>query len=153
MNASLSDLKDIQLPADISVWPPAPGWTLLLLVLLTAGLGLWLLTHPKYTRYKQRRTALKKLRDIQATLDTDPQVAAQALSVLVRQCALIAYPRQDVASLTGTAWLTFLDETGKTSEFTQGLGAVMAETPYRADVHLVNPTLVTLIKQWIKRNV
>ena len=36
-------LKDIHLPPEIGIWPPAPGWwVLLILVLAVIGLSIWL---------------------------------------------------------------------------------------------------------------
>ena len=46
------------------------------------------------------------------------------MSVLLRRLALMRFPRQHVAALTGNAWLRFLDESGGNGRFTARAGPV-----------------------------
>lgn len=153
-------LLDIHLPGDPSWWPPAPGWWLL--ALLLTGLLVWALVWLRTQRKKRR-----KIRQISALLEPvlerlitqhDTHSVAE-LNTLLRQLALIRYPREDIASLTGKQWLTFLDRSGKTSGFSQGAGKVLAELPYQAQSSSASPlsesdakALVKLVRHWLKHS-
>src|SRR5262245_3171457 len=50
----------------------------------------------------------------------DSREVTSALALLVRRTALAAFPRQEVASLAGPAWLAFLDRSYGGHEFSQG---------------------------------
>ena len=69
--------------------------------------------------------------------------------MLIRRTCLARYPRADVAGLTGEAWLAFLDETGRTREFSTGAGRVLVSAPYqnRADTDV--DALVGVTTKWL----
>jgi len=115
-------LEPVPEPAPISMWPQTIGWLWLSLIVLFAlgYIGYRLARYRRRTAY--RRAALAEL----ATYPDD-----NALALLIRRTALAAYPRARVASLSGRAWLSFLDRTGSGSSFTDGPGKSLATAPYR----------------------
>jgi len=156
---SLDNLRDIVEPASIPWWPPAPGvWLLLALVVvwMVAGLVLWWV---HWRRRAYRRAGLRELRGIAARLGQAPERAAALvdLAALLKRVALVAYTREQVAALSGNAWLTFLDRTGGTTRFTGGPGAVLAEVSSRPglgaalDVTQVE-ALVATAQDWIRQH-
>jgi hypothetical protein len=75
----------------------------------------------------------------------------------LKRVALVAYAREQVAALSGNAWLTFLDRTGGTSRFTRGPGAVLAAVSSRPGLAAALDTaqvaaLVTTAQDWIQRH-
>ena len=156
---SLDNLRDIVEPASISWWPLAPGvWLLLGLVAvwLAAGLGLWWV---HWRRQAYRRAGLQELHEIAARLGHAPERAAALvdLAALLKRVALVAYAREQVAALSGNAWLTFLDRTGGTARFTQGPGAVLAEVSSRPGLGAtLDPkqvaALISTARDWIRRH-
>jgi hypothetical protein len=149
-------LKDIHMPASPALWPPAPGWwvlTLLILALLGwAGFQLY--------RYWQRRKFQREVLDVLDGLQRPraeeqlPRLFAD-ISILLRRVAMMKYPRKEVAELTGSRWTDFLDLHGGDGEYTNGVGRVLAEGPYArfADPGEVDvDALLSLARQWIKRN-
>ena len=147
----LLKLKDIHLPPPVSFWPPAPGWWILALLftlVLIFG-GLWLLRRHK--RRKPITEALKMLKELQIQFEKAPDELAllRSLSQLLRRLALTFYTNEQVASLHGTAWLDFLDKTGKTKEFTQGAGKVLGTVLYQQKAELEIDALFPLVKKWI----
>jgi Domain of unknown function (DUF4381) len=154
--ASLDRLHDIVVPDPTPWWPPAPGW------LWLAGLVLALLTLAtlaafiRWQKNRYRREALAELERLAAAASPAASGGlSSALSELLKRTALTAYPREDVATLTGPRWFAFLDSTGGTT-FSAGLGAAMeratylassAEPPYARDLELVRE-----VRTWIRRH-
>ena len=110
--ADLSNLRDLALPPDVSLWPPAPGWWIVAAAALAAATILSAAAVARYRRNAYRREALRQLDTV------DPG----GLSTVLKRTALAAWPREQVAALTGSAWLAFLDRTGRTTAFTDGAG-------------------------------
>src|SRR5215510_974212 len=156
---SLDNLHDIVEPASIPWWPPAPGvWLLLGLVAvwLATGLVLWWV---HWRRQAYRRAGLQELHGIAARLGHAPERAAALvdLAALLKRVALVAYAREQVAALSGNAWLTFLDRTGGTAQFTQGPSAVLAEVSSRPSLGSALDTaqvaaLVATARDWIRQH-
>ena len=145
-------LADIHLPAQPDWWPPAPGWWLLAALLLAA------LTHGviRALRWRKRRrqqqmidSTLAELRQQFARGET--QAAIAGLNRLLRALALMHFPREETASLTGEQWLAFLDRGAQTHDFSQGPGRVLGEGPYQthAPKDLDTDALLRLTRRWI----
>ncbi len=150
----LAQLRGYHLPEPVSWWPPAPGWWLLALLLSVAiGATLWLLL--AYRRSNAaRRTARRELQALKSThaAGGDDATLIRGLSRLLRRFALTRFPREQVAGLTGEAWLRFLDRYAADRAFTQGVGRALVEAPYRPDTPLPASELTALIERWIGGN-
>lgn len=145
-------LRDIHLPEPLGWWPPAIGWWLLLaLVLLLLG-GLYLI-HRRKHRITPARLALQALGTLENDAAIPPREKLQALSALMKRVALSSTaPRTDVASLTGAAWLQWLDETAGTTDFSQGPGRFLLDLPYRpAPTEAELADLSRLCREWLVR--
>jgi hypothetical protein len=156
MNPSASSalqLRDIHLPPAPSLWPPAPGWWLLaalsLALLIWVTVRLW----QRYRLQRQRRRILQALAELDRRYGAGQDAAfASEVSILLRRLALKQFPRDEVAALTGDAWLRFLDRHGGDGQFQQGPGAVLAEAPYAPDRTIDQTALRTLAERWIEQN-
>ena len=98
-STNLDRLHDLALPPEISWWPLAPGWIVLLA--LAALLLAWALDRSwrNWRSNAYRRAALAAL----------PSAAdAAAVAELLRRTALAIAPRDVVAPLSGHAWLDWL---------------------------------------------
>lgn len=143
-------IRGIQLPDGVSAWPPAPGWWLLMgLILLTIGAGVAV-----YRRRALRRAALCELEMLRRDFQSAGDCAALAagLSRLLRRVALTRARRTAVAGLRGEAWLGYLDRTGRTRGFSIGPGRVLCTLPYAGEGELDARALFFLTKRWIRRN-
>jgi hypothetical protein len=142
-------LRDIHLPDPVSWWPPAAGWWFVFAaaVLLIAG-AVWLVR--RWRRVTVAKLALRELDQLR----TDPTLPAaeklRRLSVLLRRAGLSAYPREDVAGLTGEAWLEWLDRPLGTPRFSQGAGRVLLDAPYRPAGEADMNELMALCRDWLK---
>lgn len=154
MNPSLEQLKDIHLPAEISWWPPAPGWWLVLLLVVSLLVGLqryWRYRSGKKCLQRQSQKALSNIRDEWRRHQDARQLVSQ-LSLLLRQVAISKYPGSDVAGKTGESWLRWLDQQMGTQEFEKGDGRLLLDAPYRPQLSLKNgDALITLVKRCIDR--
>jgi hypothetical protein len=144
----LSQLRDIHLPAPVSWWPPAPGWwVLLLLALIFAGL-----VYLFYLRHRRNRWRQIALAELVRLRGETPDRLLPVLSVLLRRVAISRFPRHDVASLTGDAWLAFLDRAlGDGAAFQSGAGRILLNGPYADKVDADAESLLVLCERWIKR--
>ena len=97
-----------------------------------------------------RREALKALQEIAAFRNGDAEFTAE-ISVLLKRITLARYPRDQVAGLTGEAWLLFLDRGLKGEGFTSGVGQVLATGPYEPNCRTDRARLLRLVRQWIRR--
>ena len=147
MSPSDLPLRDIHLPPDLGLWPLAPGWWLLLGLLIIAALSLLCVLRFRQRR-RLRRLALRQLDEL--AMHPESQLAS-ALSRLLRQAAITHFPRQETAGLTGQAWLDFLDRPFKDQPFRSGIGRCLSDAPYRQMVKLDSTALVALCRQWLKK--
>jgi hypothetical protein len=115
---SLDKLRDIVVPDPPPLWPPAPGmWVAICTVLLVVLVAGWLI-HSAWKRNAYRKAGLMLLSEAKTVHD---------VSVVMKRVALAAFPREQVASLYGDDWATFLHKTCPEGDFssliTVGAGA------------------------------
>lgn len=119
-------LRDVHVPPAPPLWPPAPGWWLLALLVL-AGLAWWALR-----RLRRRRRGAEALALFDAALAARGDAAGRlaAASELLRRAA--RRERVDADRLQGEDWLRLLDGRGR--EFSTGPGRVLLDGPFRRDM-------------------
>ncbi|BCG66000.1 MAG: hypothetical protein methR_P3872 [Methyloprofundus sp.] len=142
-------LRDVQIPAAISWWPPAIGWWVLAILI---PLSLYLLF--RLYRRLTRKTALKAAKKYFKVLQQDTELSEleklQALSKLMRRTAISLYPRNDVAGLVGNQWLNFLDNSMPTPQFSSDTGRLLTDSLYRSPTKLEALTpLFALCATWL----
>jgi hypothetical protein len=148
---ALQQLRDIHLPAPVGWWPPAPGWWLLLTLLIATLLiaFFWIKKYRQRNRY--RRLALQQLHALR-TQPHDNFSLPQAVNRLLKQTALAAYPRQRVAALNGADWLLFLDSGLKQPRFSEPTLRALTTT-YQTEPETVAPeVLLNAAEYWIRRH-
>lgn len=142
-------LKDIHLPEAIGWFPPAIGWWLAaLLIPLLIGFLFWL--YKRLTRKTAQKVARQLLVSIKNSSMDNAQKLAE-LSALLRRIAISVAPRSEAASLTGTAWLAYLDGSLKDAQFMTGVGRCLVDSPYRkytpSDSEISQ--LISLCENWL----
>jgi hypothetical protein len=152
-------------PAAIAWWPPAPGWWLLVVLLPLLLWGGWRLRHRLTGRRRKpsRQTALDPLR--LAALDElerlpRPQAGEpaglwlQQLNALLKRLCREHYPTQNSHTLSGRAWLAFLDSRCPAAGLTRWM--VLVDGGYRARCTLDAGAIEGLHKSvdtWIRKHV
>lgn len=105
----LAQLAPAHAPPPAGWWPLAPGWwVLLMLLVLTISLLVYWQTRP---HLRLRRIALRELNNLQTSI-TDDSNLARDLEHLLRRYAVARYGRDTVASLSGERWIAFVIEHG-----------------------------------------
>ena len=133
MNPEEIPLRDLHLPAMTGWWPLAPGWWVLIgLALCVLGYLAWRAIQT-FRRSAPRRRALSQLRTLQAEYAWSGDVVSLGirLSELLRRAMLAYAPRDEVAGLTGTIWLEWLDQGLPNKAFSDGPGRNLESLPYQ----------------------
>jgi hypothetical protein len=153
----IQELHEIALPQPVSYVPQTIGWlvaAILLLLLAAWGRYRW----RRYRRAnKYRVLALSRLSELEGELLTAGRRRALVnIPQLVKRVALQAYPREDIASLNGEAWLEFLGSNYRRKDFTDGPGRLLPILAYSSP-HVLDgirdkeiSELTALLKKWIK---
>lgn len=158
--APLLDLHDIVLPEPVSWVPQTLGWWILLGILVVALAWATAAAIRRRRTNRYRTLALAHLARIETEL-ADPATratAVTALPVLVKQTALAFRPRSEVAALSGSSWLRFLDDSYGGSGFTEGPGRLLSTLAYSTPATTNTlpsaelEALVDLVRRWIRRH-
>lgn len=157
----LSQLRDIHLPDAVTLWPPAPGWWLLLVLIL---IGLAFMYRKAILAMIQRRKLAQVVEELNQAharyiaLSQDPQQGNQAgldflasVNILLNRVVMVKYPDSPSEKLSGKPWLLFLDSFDNTTDFTQGAGSPLAEGIYRRTFDADADALLAVTTAWIKR--
>jgi len=158
----LAELRDIHLPTEIGTWPPALGWWALSLLAIISLLSAIYFFIRWYKKTAYRRVALKELRQLEKKFQhssasefsaTDFQ---QALVELLKRTTLTAFPRTEVAGLTGENWLLCLDETANIQAFSSDLGRRLVMDRFSAEPPQLDvksaESLIRISREWIKKH-
>ncbi|MEZ5535545.1 MAG: DUF4381 domain-containing protein [Thiolinea sp.] len=153
MNPEELPIRDIHLPPEVGMWPPAFGWWLVLALLLLAlflAVRYWRRRQPVY-RKQVVQPALLELQRIEQNYADDPAEMIRQLSVLLRRSAISLYGRHKIAGLTGKAWLKFLDQQQRGEVFGQRFAEIITEQPYRKQLQGDASALATVVREWLQQ--
>ena len=155
-NELLDRLRDLHMPPEPLWWPPAPGWWLLASVLIGT---IMLAFSWHYARRHRQRESLEVLaRQARAELDRlrtrfaedlDARHLLSGLSALIRQVAMTLGQREEVARLTGCAWLTWLDQRASKKLFTTAQGRTFAAAHYQKDAAFEVAAVLKICEEWL----
>ena len=150
----LAQLRDIHQPNMIENWPPAPGWWLLAILALVFLIVVInrCLRHWRDNQY--RREAIKEINELLKDWQyhQNDQVYLTSLQELLKRVALTAFPRDKVASLTGEAWVQFLDRSTDSRDFSVGEMELLVDGAYKPSLVVNIESIQYLATQWIKRH-
>ncbi len=99
----LANLQDIHLPNDIHNWPLAPGWWLLVTVIIAITFLFW-----KKFAAKRQQSLLK--RQAIAQLKADDNLTTEQSIAIIKWVGMHYFKRSDIAALHGDKLLVFLTD-------------------------------------------
>lgn len=159
----LSLLADIHLPPEIGLWPLAPGWWVLVVLLLAGGFWLSLVLLRKWQQQRRLNAALKALQDCftsyQTALQQSPETEIDTLKSLLvndvnqvlRRVALIRFPGQAVAGLSGESWVNFIDGVSPGIVIAEDIRYALAQGRFAPRCTIDPPALQSMARDWIKQ--
>ncbi len=110
-------------PPPVSMMPQTWGWGFLAMVAGILAVLSIVYFYRRWCANAYRRSALGALEQAHG--------APEEIAAILRRTALAAFPRKDVAGLTGADWLRFLSSTCKKSPFDGAVGDALLLAPYR----------------------
>ncbi|MCQ9426145.1 DUF4381 domain-containing protein [Pseudomonas sp. LJDD11] len=161
----LDQLQPLIAPAPPGLWPPAPGWWLLIALLPLAGWGLWrayrlLRARNPLPRAEQpldpvRVAALAELASLAKPYDGAPAGAwLQQINGLLKRLCRNHYPYSQSHTLNGRKWLAFLDNRCPAAGLTRWM--VLVEGAYKPECKLDDKAINGLtqsVETWIRKHV
>ena len=129
-NYLIHGIDEIILPEAVSWWPSASGWKALAIIIVILLLFICVRRMKHWWRNRYRREALRQLMQVQQRAGKQLQQVVAVLPYYLKVTALQAYPRQDVASLSGENWLAFLDKQSAGTAFSEGIGRKLLAVAY-----------------------
>jgi hypothetical protein len=162
----LDQLSPLVRPEPVSFWPLAPGWWIALVMLVAvpaAAFMVW--RHRRQTSVEQpvseeeqlegpRRAALLELAQMPRPYGESAGPWLQSLNALLKRLCMTRYPDSHCQTLSGRAWLAFLDTRCTAAGLTRWM--VLVEGAYRPDCRLDDKTidgLYAAISIWIRKHV
>ncbi len=163
--SSLDQLEPLIAPPPISGWPPAPGWWFLAALMLSILLLLRLRPWQGWQRHQaaeteaiidpQRQIALDELAQLNKPYGGQPANQwLQQLNALLKRLCRTRYPDDHPHTLSGRAWLAFLDNRCPAAGLTRWM--VLVEGVYRAECRLDDKAIQGLeqsVQIWIRKHV
>ncbi len=149
-------LRDIRGLESISWWPLAPGWWVLLCIMIVISLIIALLIYRNRAKKQQGADWRKMARKEWLTLypaHASPRQQLTFLSILLRRVAIQSHGRKDCAGLSGKKWLAWLTKHDPHYFDWTEQGKLLIELPYmppdaRIETREVE-SLYQAIRAWI----
>ena len=151
-NYALEGISEISLPDPLPILPLAPAWKYVFIVL-----AIWLLylAVKKTVYWLNNRYRKQALEELSAIVKEAPSMrSVSAVGQLLKGTSLYVFNREQIASLTGKAWLEQLNEQAKNNIFDESSQTLLGNSLYmRGQQAISSSQWQALVEQsitWIK---
>lgn len=136
LDNALQALADIHLPEQISWWPPAPGWWIVMIITCILIFYTYKIIRKKLHQVKYKKQAREELQNISRFWQKQQNLIATAshLSSLIRRIALAdtkGLESVNIASLTDEQWLLYLQQQPGLQHISLQYHDILLELPYQ----------------------
>ena len=138
--ASLDRMRDIFVPPPVSWWPLAPAWWVVGCACLALVFVLLVWTILRWRRHAYRRAAVRAI----AAATSPSEIAG-----LLKRTALAAFPRSDVASLSGSEWNDWLRMTSGL-QIPEVVSHYLSSGAYDKNVQIEQAALAEFAVAWVR---
>jgi hypothetical protein len=151
----LRQIDDIKGFGEISLWPLAPGWWVLVgLTAIAVVIAFVVVARRRARRRSWKGEADQTLSDLAANLNgTNAQATAAALSAALRRIAMRKFSRAEFAGLAGEPWLQGLQAHDPRGFDWSHAGHVLLDAPYAPPDTTLRPeavrTLIHAAMKWV----
>jgi hypothetical protein len=151
-NYVLGDFVEVVSPEAISWWPQTVGWLWLGAALLALLLRYAWRRLQHWYRNRYRREAVARLRQLKQANPSDDLLID--LNKLLKLTALAAFSREQVARLSGTEWVAFLNAHCPSKPFSAELGNLLAKGVYESTplAETTRESLLTASVEWVRQH-
>lgn len=146
--ASLDKLHDIIVPEPIGLFPLAPGWYVVGLLVLALLFHFGVFFYNRYTKALYRREALEELHSVS---EQGREEILQLLT-LAKRTAIGAYGREKTATLSEESWWDFMEEHSKvkvSQELRTQIENFLYDDTFPSD-RIDTPAIKAFVTLWIK---
>lgn len=150
----LQQLRDLQLPANPTWWPPAPGWWLVAALLLALG---WLGVGIALRAYRRRRP-IRRARQLHTELwaryqagELDDRGYVDGCNELLKRLMIHGLGIDAARRASDQPWLQLLDQALGEPAFTQGPGRMLGEHRFRPAPVADPAALAALVSRLLAR--
>lgn len=154
---ALSELADIRVPGEISWWPLAPGWWVLLAVLVALAVyGAWrmqkrLILQRRLGGAVNEVTKARKALSVAGENNMDQRlIYVNTVNAVLRRVAMMHFDHNSVAGLSGQQWINFLREHDKAGLLTPELAEVLSQGRFAPRCDVDADALEHMAREWIK---
>jgi len=146
--ASLDNLNDIIVPDIVGFFPLAPGWYMVLLLMMALLFHFAYQRHKAYEKEQYRRDAEEELE----ALNDKNRENTIALLGLAKRVGIAAYDRENIVQLHGDSWWDFI-ESHSDASVDPDLRVSIQRLLYEEDVAFdacVFDAVFLMVSQWIE---
>lgn len=123
----LEQLRDVHLPNDVSWWPLAPGWWIIIGLVIIIAILLIVKAYLKKRHYRFARYAIDELEQLQQS--TESRWLAKSQNIM-RRLSLCYVDESELGQLSQGEWLDFLRQTNHQSLSADTINAFV-DLPYK----------------------
>lgn len=154
---ALSELADIRVPGEVSWWPLAPGWWVLLALLVALALYGAYRLQKKLVLQQRLGGAIRELTKARTNLAAAGEndmaqrlVYVNDVNAVLRRVAMLHVGHDQVAGLSGQPWVDFLRQHDKAGLLSTELAAVLAQGRFAPRCDVDADALERMAHAWIK---
>lgn len=157
MNPLLEKLHDIEGVGQVSFWPLAIGWWILITlgIFITALMGWYAFSYFRFKRSWKNDTFIRLAHLEKNLSEGTSRETIVALSEYLRRIVLKRFSRNECAALTGDAWLKWLSEHDPLKFDWEKRGTLLVDAPYaptnrtKASLGEIKD-LIQAVRSWVR---